>query len=129
MTEWINGFHGSCPTCRHPFEPLLRPPSDSDGESDDEDYFPGNEDDDDDEMDDDFFDSDADGMTEGETMTDLDLEMDDDDGEFEVTNSSIYGDDNLSTFDFAESIAGLDDEVVVHELTGEDGKFRYPHHS
>ncbi|KAJ3546169.1 hypothetical protein NMY22_g2167 [Coprinellus aureogranulatus] len=41
LAEWIRGFHGNCPTCRHPF---LEIPPESDDESEDGDYIPDEED-------------------------------------------------------------------------------------
>jgi len=39
LSEWIKGYHGTCPTCRHEFLPELRP-VDSDAESDGGEYVP-----------------------------------------------------------------------------------------
>ncbi len=61
--------HGSCPSCRHVFS-SLRPPSDSDNESSDGDYVPG---DDEEDEDDGFFDSDAFMDTDSE-FDDMDIE-------------------------------------------------------
>ncbi|PCH41495.1 hypothetical protein WOLCODRAFT_137425 [Wolfiporia cocos MD-104 SS10] len=68
MVEWIRGRHGTCPTCRHQFA-NIRPITESDYESSDGDYVPG-EDDEDDE-DDGFLDADD---------FDGDMEIDDDGG-------------------------------------------------
>ncbi|OJA17022.1 hypothetical protein AZE42_00609 [Rhizopogon vesiculosus] len=50
LSEWIRNFHGSCPTCRHPFLDL-KPYTESDAESSDGEYIP----EDDEEEEDDFF--------------------------------------------------------------------------
>lgn len=62
--------HGSCPSCRHVFS-SVRPPSDSDNESSDGDYVPG--DDEEDDEDDGFFDSDGFMDTESE-FDDMDIQ-------------------------------------------------------
>lgn len=61
--------HGNCPSCRHVFS-SVRPPSDSDNESSDGDYVPG--DDEEDDEDDGFFDSDGFMDTESE-FDDMDI--------------------------------------------------------
>ncbi|KIP07680.1 hypothetical protein PHLGIDRAFT_117858 [Phlebiopsis gigantea 11061_1 CR5-6] len=48
LIEWIRGRHGTCPTCRHSFLDV-KPVSESDYESSDEDYIPGEDDFDEDE--------------------------------------------------------------------------------
>ncbi|TFK28784.1 hypothetical protein FA15DRAFT_691563 [Coprinopsis marcescibilis] len=40
LTEWINGLHGSCPTCRHPFLELHLPSETDDESSDGGEYIP-----------------------------------------------------------------------------------------
>ncbi|KAI0326682.1 hypothetical protein GY45DRAFT_1328644 [Cubamyces sp. BRFM 1775] len=65
LVEWIQGRHGSCPSCRNVFS-SIRPVSESDNESSDGDYVPG---DDEDEEDDGFFDSD------GSAFDDMDVEF------------------------------------------------------
>ncbi|KAI0701168.1 hypothetical protein BC835DRAFT_266150 [Cytidiella melzeri] len=40
LVEWIRGGHGTCPACRHTFLDI-RPMFDSDDESSDGDYIPG----------------------------------------------------------------------------------------
>ncbi|KAG1753984.1 uncharacterized protein EDB91DRAFT_1333283 [Suillus paluster] len=70
LSEWIRNFHGSCPTCRHPFLDI-KPYTESDAESSDDEYFP----DDEDEEEDDFF------------------GMDDFDDEFEVEEMEVDLDD------------------------------------
>ncbi|KAI1786686.1 hypothetical protein LXA43DRAFT_1032914 [Ganoderma leucocontextum] len=72
LVEWIRGRHGSCPSCRHVFS-SVRPPSDSDNESSDGDYVPG--DDEEDDEDDGFLDSD--GFMETESVLD-DMDIEDD---------------------------------------------------
>ncbi|KAI0637999.1 hypothetical protein C8Q77DRAFT_1088849 [Trametes polyzona] len=72
LVEWIRGRHGSCPSCRNVFS-SIRPPSDSDNESSDGDYVPG--DDEEDDEDDGFFDSD--GFMETESVFD-DMDMEED---------------------------------------------------
>ncbi|THH19770.1 hypothetical protein EW146_g1443 [Bondarzewia mesenterica] len=62
LSEWIRGRHGTCPTCRHPFLPDLRPVDSDDEASDDEDYLPTEYDADSDyetDLEDGFFDSDG----------------------------------------------------------------------
>ncbi|PIL36958.1 hypothetical protein GSI_00650 [Ganoderma sinense ZZ0214-1] len=71
LVEWIRGRHGSCPSCRHVFS-SVRPPSDSDNESSDGDYVPG--DDEEDDEDDGFFDSDGFMDTESE-FDDMDVQV------------------------------------------------------
>ncbi|KAJ3986922.1 hypothetical protein F5890DRAFT_1501268 [Lentinula detonsa] len=66
LIEWIQGMHGSCPSCRHVFLDI-RPPSDSDSESSDGgEYFPNEEEEEDPYM------SDTDDFTE---MDEFDFEM------------------------------------------------------
>ncbi|KAH7930097.1 hypothetical protein BV22DRAFT_1102063 [Leucogyrophana mollusca] len=57
LSEWIRNFHGSCPTCRHPFLDI-QPITDSDAESSDGDYIPEEDDEDEDDefLGPDFFD-------------------------------------------------------------------------
>ncbi|KAG2348842.1 hypothetical protein BDR05DRAFT_384009 [Suillus weaverae] len=73
LSEWIRNFHGSCPTCRHPFLDI-KPYTESDAESSDDEYFP----DDDEDEEDDFF-----GMDE----FDDELEVE----EMEVDLDDIWG--------------------------------------
>ncbi|TFY80154.1 hypothetical protein EWM64_g3859 [Hericium alpestre] len=40
LSEWIRGRHGTCPTCRHPFLPALRPIDSDAEESDGGEYVP-----------------------------------------------------------------------------------------
>ncbi|KAI9069244.1 hypothetical protein FKP32DRAFT_1587046 [Trametes sanguinea] len=75
LVEWIRGRHGSCPSCRNVFS-SIRPASDSDNESSDGDYVPGDDEDEDDE-DDAFFESD--GFMDTESVFD-DMDMDEDAG-------------------------------------------------
>ncbi|TBU48996.1 hypothetical protein BD309DRAFT_948271 [Dichomitus squalens] len=70
LVEWIRGRHGSCPSCRRIFS-SLKPPSDSDNESSDGDYVPG--DDEEDDEDDGFFDSDG-FMETDSVFDDMDIE-------------------------------------------------------
>ncbi|KAH9849969.1 hypothetical protein C2E23DRAFT_836909 [Lenzites betulinus] len=73
MVQWIQSCHGSCPSCRNVFS-TLEPPSDSDNESSDGDYEPGEDEDDDEDEDDGFLDSD--GFMETESVFDDDMELD-----------------------------------------------------
>jgi len=74
LVEWIRGYHGTCPTCRHKFLDI-KPPSDSDYESSDGDYIPDDEEDEEDG----FFDTDGFTDMEDFEMEDADEEMDFDD--------------------------------------------------
>ncbi|KAH9927211.1 uncharacterized protein BXZ73DRAFT_102797 [Epithele typhae] len=81
LVEWIKGRHGSCPSCRAVFS-SLKPASDSDNESSDGDYVPGDDEDDEDE-DDGFLDSD--GLMETESVIDtMDVEDDLDEDDIEM---------------------------------------------
>ncbi|KAI0322456.1 hypothetical protein OF83DRAFT_1049157 [Amylostereum chailletii] len=40
LSEWIRGRHGTCPTCRHPFLPELKPVDSDDESSDGGEYVP-----------------------------------------------------------------------------------------
>lgn len=97
--------HGSCPTCRHIFLEI-RPPSDSDGESSDGDYFPNEEED---EEEDDF-------IIESDADVDFDFEVDEMDLGLEI--GEIWEDSGM---DDGESWA--DEETTYSEadmsLTGE----------
>ncbi|KAH9900036.1 hypothetical protein C8Q73DRAFT_681852 [Cubamyces lactineus] len=74
LVEWIQGRHGSCPSCRNVFS-SVRPASESDNESSDGDYVPG---DDEDEEDDGFFDSD--GFMDAESaLEEVDMDFGDED--------------------------------------------------
>ncbi|RPD80671.1 hypothetical protein L226DRAFT_116675 [Lentinus tigrinus ALCF2SS1-7] len=73
LVEWIRGRHGTCPSCRNVFS-SIKPPSDSDVESSDGDYVPG---DDEDEDDDAFFDTDSEAFMETDSaFDDMDVEED-----------------------------------------------------
>ncbi|KIL70102.1 hypothetical protein M378DRAFT_156158 [Amanita muscaria Koide BX008] len=64
LSEWIRGYHGSCPTCRHKFL-SVRPPSDSDDESSDGgEYVPPSDD----------FEDEDDGFLDTDGFTDADAE-------------------------------------------------------
>ncbi|TFK83889.1 hypothetical protein K466DRAFT_602477 [Polyporus arcularius HHB13444] len=74
LVEWIRGRHGTCPSCRNVFS-SIKPPSDSDVESSDGDYVPG--DDEDEEDDDVFFDTDSEAFMETDSaFDDIDVEED-----------------------------------------------------
>ncbi|OBZ77135.1 hypothetical protein A0H81_03716 [Grifola frondosa] len=115
--------HGSCPACRNVFS-SIKPPSDSDNESSDGDYIPG---DDEDEDEDDAF-LDTDGFTEYEFDADemeLDGEFDTDVDEDEdaVVDMSVYLD-----FDASADIAvwdnareGVDEGMVNWGLSDGEG--------
>ncbi|KAI0036734.1 hypothetical protein K488DRAFT_35066, partial [Vararia minispora EC-137] len=44
LSEWIRGRHGTCPACRYPFLPELRPLDSDDESSDGGEYIPGEHD-------------------------------------------------------------------------------------
>ncbi|EIW82062.1 hypothetical protein CONPUDRAFT_81622 [Coniophora puteana RWD-64-598 SS2] len=96
LSEWIKGFHGSCPTCRHPFVDI-QPPEDSDAESSDGDYFPNEEDDDDDDM------LDTDGFDDEFEVDEIDLELE------------SWGDMSGSEED-AEDWGDAEDDIAVERM-------------
>ncbi|GBE79767.1 hypothetical protein BKA93DRAFT_821456 [Sparassis latifolia] len=101
LIEWIRGRHGTCPACRHTFL-NVRPISDSDYESSDGDYVPG-EDDEEEEEEDGFLDIDG--------FTDMDAEFDVDEMDLEVDAVSEFGggvwDDEGEYEDADESMENL----------------------
>ncbi|KAL1937733.1 hypothetical protein VTO73DRAFT_12886 [Trametes versicolor] len=119
LVEWIRGRHGSCPSCRNVFS-SIRPASDSDNESSDGDYVPG--DDEEDDEDDGFYDSDF--METESAYDDMDIEDVDADVDIDDVDVAPWDDhardasmDNwgLSDGDGSESLS----EVEVLALSGE----------
>ncbi|PSR75031.1 hypothetical protein PHLCEN_2v9361 [Hermanssonia centrifuga] len=144
LIEWIRGRHGTCPACRHTFLDV-KPPSDSDNESSDGDYIPG--DDEDEDEDDGFLDTDGftdtdefdfevgmdidgDGFHDYEVELDEDIEVDADldawgvaeDGNMDNLGlSDGYGSESLSETDLV--VSGEDDSFTIDEARvciGED---------
>ncbi|KAL7282266.1 hypothetical protein ACG7TL_003735 [Trametes sanguinea] len=122
LVEWIRGRHGSCPSCRNVFS-SIRPESDSDNESSDGDYVPGDDEDEDDE-DDAFFDSD--GFMDSESVFD-DMDIDEDaDVEIDEEEDVERWDDNagdasmenwgLSDGDGSESLSEVEVLAMSAEL-------------
>ncbi|KAI0824739.1 hypothetical protein BC628DRAFT_1495936 [Trametes gibbosa] len=70
MIEWIRSLHGSCPSCRKLFSSLEPPTDQTDNESSDGDYVPGDDEDEEDEDDDIFFDD------EDDEDDDIDMDID-----------------------------------------------------
>ncbi|KAG0709578.1 hypothetical protein DFH29DRAFT_884765 [Suillus ampliporus] len=87
LSEWIRNFHGSCPTCRHPFLDI-KPYTESDAESSDDEYIP----DEDEDEEDDFF------------------GMDDFDDEFEVEEMEVDLDDIWGYVDLNDGDESDDEE-------------------
>ncbi|KAI0368083.1 hypothetical protein BV20DRAFT_485864 [Pilatotrama ljubarskyi] len=129
LVEWIRGRHGSCPSCRNVFS-SIRPPSDSDVESSDGDYVPGDDEEDDEE--DGFFDSDGFMDTES-VFDDMDIEEDVDvdadvdinedvDGDLWEDNAADAGVDNwgLSDGDGSESMSEVEVLALSAELQPEN---------
>ncbi|KAI9001385.1 hypothetical protein BD414DRAFT_533131 [Trametes punicea] len=129
LVEWIKGRHGSCPSCRHVFS-SIQPPSDSDNESSDGDYVPG--DDEEDDEDDGFFDSD--GFMETESVFDdmaieEDIEVNTDIDMDEDVDVELWEDDaadasmenwGLSDGDGSESVSEVEVLTLSAELQPEN---------
>ena len=126
--------HGSCPSCRNVFS-SIKPPSDSDNESSDGDYVPG-DDEEDEEEDYGFFDSD-DFMETDSVFDDMDVEenlhyvgMEDDNvsvweeqaGNASMENLGLSSDDDVSEEVSEVEILAFS-EVRFDDLPA-DGKFR-----
>lgn len=79
LIEWIRGRHGTCPACRHQFA-NIRPLTESDYESSDGEYVPGE---DDEEEDDGFLDTD---------------DFDGDDFEFDVDEMDLDQSEELEVY-------------------------------
>ncbi|KAK7696048.1 hypothetical protein QCA50_000689 [Cerrena zonata] len=72
LIEWIRGRHGTCPACRHTFLDV-KPLSESEYESSDGDYIPGEDDEEEEEEEEDGF-LDTDGFTDYEDEFDIEME-------------------------------------------------------
>ncbi|CDO71385.1 hypothetical protein BN946_scf184908.g143 [Trametes cinnabarina] len=126
LVEWIQGRHGSCPSCRNVFS-SIRPASDSDNESSDGDYVPGDDEDEDDE-DDAFFDSDGFMDTES-VFDDMDIEEDADVNIDEDVDVETWEDDaedasvenwGLSDGDGSEGLSEVEVLAISAELQPEN---------
>jgi len=115
LIEWIKGRHGTCPACRHTFLHIL--PLDSDNESSDGDYVPGEEEE---EEDDGFLDTD--GFTDMDTEFDVDGEMDLGlEGFWGVTDDEFEdADENMDSADLDPANWGLTDEEGSESMSEED---------
>jgi hypothetical protein len=108
--------HGSCPTCRHPFLDVT-PPSDTDEESSDGEYFPESSEVDEDEDEDDDEDGDEDG--------DEDEEEEEDDG-FSDQDPDAYGGEILDDLDISTYGGGLFDNLDISSATdGEEERLDF----
>lgn len=118
MTLRFNLQHGTCPTCRHSFLDI-KPLTESDFESDDDDYIPEDEDEEEDDafMDtEDDWDFDADGDMDTDVRGDLDIadeeEVDADlweDHDDDMDNMGLsdgYGSESYSEGDLTVSVEG-----------------------
>ncbi|TCD70423.1 hypothetical protein EIP91_003504 [Steccherinum ochraceum] len=76
LIEWIKGYHGTCPACRHQFLEITSPPSREGTESVDEDYIPEDED----EL------LESDGFTDGD-----DWELESDEMDLDVDVEDLNG--------------------------------------
>ena len=124
LTLHVHPQHGTCPTCRHAFLDI-KPLTDSDFESSDEDYVPG---DDEEEEDDVFMDTEDDwdfddveydahdGFdTADEQEVDADLWEDHNDGLDNLGLSDGYGSESYSEGELAVSLEG--DSYVVDGMS------------
>ncbi|KAJ8593297.1 hypothetical protein M405DRAFT_859064 [Rhizopogon salebrosus TDB-379] len=109
LSEWIRNFHGSCPTCRHPFLDI-KPYTESDAESSDGDYIP----EDDEEEEDDFF-----GVDEFEH----DIEVE----EMEVDLDDIWGYDDSNEDDESDGEAEHPEPDIVFLEGSQERSCSTPH--